>query len=273
MNKAIFLLQDLDFSESEAKAYITLLKTGAVTGYELSKQSGVARSKIYNILEQLREKGAVLVSKQSDPVLYSAIPSEELVKNYENNLKQKLAKIDDELCQFKNIESSEELWYIKGYQNIMNRCRYLIEQAEESVLIQMWSDEKAALYDALLAFENRGGACAAIYYDESGHYDLDLANVYEHGFEEAMLKENKGQRWINLVVDEKTLVFGHLNDQKHVEVLWTQHQPMVFLAKENIRHDVYCLRLLEMLDENQRAQLGENMLGIKKLFNKGEKEW
>lgn len=271
MNKAIFLLQDLDFSESEAKAYITLLKTGAVTGYELSKQSGVARSKIYNILEQLREKGAVLMSKQSDPVLYSAVPSEELIINYQNSLEKKLAMIDGELSQFKNIESAEELWYIKGYENIMNRCRYLIDHAKESVLIQFWSDEKEALYDSLVKFEQRGGNCAAIFYDESGRYNLDLENVYEHGFEEAMLKENKGQRWINLVVDEKTLVFGHLNDQKHVEVLWTQHQPMVFLAKENIRHDVYCLRLLAMLDETQRATLGENMLGIKKLFNKGEK--
>ena len=266
MNKAIFLLQDLDFSESEAKAYITLLKTGAVTGYELSKQSGVARSKIYNILEQLREKGAVLMSKQSDPVLYSAVSSDELIINYQTNLKRKLSQIDDELSQFKNIETTEELWYIKGYDNIMNRCRYLIDNAKESVLIQLWSNEKDELFSSLNQFEQREGSCAAIYYDESGHYDLPLKNVYKHGFEEAMLKENKHQRWINLVVDEKILVFGHLNDQKHVEVLWTQHQPMVFLAKENIRHDVYCLKLLEMLDETQRASLGENMLGIKKLF-------
>ena len=39
-------LREFGFTESEAKVYVALLEGGAVSGYEASKLSGVARSKI-----------------------------------------------------------------------------------------------------------------------------------------------------------------------------------------------------------------------------------
>ena len=55
-------LREFGFTESEAKVYVALLEGGAVSGYEASKLSGVARSKIYTILEALIQRGAVLSS-------------------------------------------------------------------------------------------------------------------------------------------------------------------------------------------------------------------
>ena len=54
MIKLINTLKEFKFTESEAKVYISLLQNGPCTGYELSKVSGVARSKIYNILVYLK---------------------------------------------------------------------------------------------------------------------------------------------------------------------------------------------------------------------------
>ena len=51
-------LREFGFTESEAKVYVALLEGGAVSGYEASKLSGVARSKIYTILEALIQRGA-----------------------------------------------------------------------------------------------------------------------------------------------------------------------------------------------------------------------
>ena len=49
----IELLKNFQFTESEAKVYVTLTQYGPQTGYEVSKTSGVPRSKVYNILESL----------------------------------------------------------------------------------------------------------------------------------------------------------------------------------------------------------------------------
>ena len=40
----------------ETRVYTTLLEKGNLTGYEVSKISGVPRSKVYNILEKLLKK-------------------------------------------------------------------------------------------------------------------------------------------------------------------------------------------------------------------------
>lgn len=270
MEKAIFLLKDLDFTESESKAYITLLQNGAITGYEVSKRSGVSRSKVYNVLESLREKGAVLVSKQSDPVLYTAVSVEELLARMRNVVAKKFEAVDSELSHFNANDVSDELWYIKGYENVMNRCRHLIKNAKESVLLEVWNDDIDEIVKELQIFENDNKHCAVVYYDNSHKYDLPLKNVYAHGFEANMLEENNGERWINLVIDDNELLFGHLKGYKDVEVIWTKHRPMVFLARENTRHNIYCLKLIDMLDDEGKASLGKGMLDIKDLFIKGE---
>ena len=50
MDEIIKELQKLGFSQYECKAYIGLLKHSPVTGYEVSKQTGVPRSMIYEVL-------------------------------------------------------------------------------------------------------------------------------------------------------------------------------------------------------------------------------
>lgn len=73
--EAIFTeLQKLGFSPYECKAYVGLLKNSPVTGYEVSKRTGVPRSMIYEVLGKLLDKGAIYVVP-SEPVKYSPIPA------------------------------------------------------------------------------------------------------------------------------------------------------------------------------------------------------
>jgi hypothetical protein len=51
MLDAIALLQDLGFTEQEARAYQALLQHNPVTGYELAKVSGIPRPNTYPVLE------------------------------------------------------------------------------------------------------------------------------------------------------------------------------------------------------------------------------
>ena len=55
------IMRKYGFNESEIKVYLTLINHEQMTGYEVSKLSGVARSKVYNVLENLIQKNMVLV--------------------------------------------------------------------------------------------------------------------------------------------------------------------------------------------------------------------
>ncbi|TGU86625.1 TrmB family transcriptional regulator, partial [Mesorhizobium sp. M00.F.Ca.ET.186.01.1.1] len=72
-------LQKLGFSQYECKAYIGLLKHSPVTGYEISKRSGVPRSMIYEVIGKLLEKGAVY-TVPSEPVTYAPLAARELIR-------------------------------------------------------------------------------------------------------------------------------------------------------------------------------------------------
>lgn len=65
-------MKQFGYTESETNIYLSLVENGSMTGYEVSKKSGVPRSKVYNNLETLVKKGVVLVNK-SEPKIYSAI--------------------------------------------------------------------------------------------------------------------------------------------------------------------------------------------------------
>ena len=50
-------LEKIGLTGYEIKTFISLLKTGEFTASDLSKQSGVPYSKIYEVLGMLEEKG------------------------------------------------------------------------------------------------------------------------------------------------------------------------------------------------------------------------
>ena len=59
MNNYEFL-EKIGFSSNEAKVYGTLIKHKVLNGYEIAKLSGVARSLVYEVINRLVAKGAVI---------------------------------------------------------------------------------------------------------------------------------------------------------------------------------------------------------------------
>ena len=58
--KSFEFLEKLGFSSNEAKVYGTLIKHKVLNGYEIAKLSGVARSLVYEVINRLIAKGAVI---------------------------------------------------------------------------------------------------------------------------------------------------------------------------------------------------------------------
>jgi len=52
-------MKKLGFSEYESRVYLSLLTHYPVNGYTLSKNSGIPRSRIYEVLESLKAKQVV----------------------------------------------------------------------------------------------------------------------------------------------------------------------------------------------------------------------
>lgn len=259
------LLKNFGFTEYETKVYVSLIKNGCGTGYEISKNSSVPRSKVYNILEILINKGCVVVSKEEKPVKYAAIPVKEFINSIKHNMEGIIKDIQLELISYENKIDLDHMWYIKGYENIFNKCRHMIKNAQREVYIQVWKEDILEIEDELKEIQNTLRDVVVILYSMNHDYDINLKNYYKHGFEESKLEEIGG-RWITLVIDSSEMIFGHIQNEKNAEVIWTKSMPMVFLAKENIKHDAYCLKLIDSLSEDEKAKFGKDLTGVREIF-------
>ena len=98
MKNIIKQLQNLDFTQYEAKAYISLLSRERVSGYELAKNSGIPASKIYQVLNRLLDK-EVIVALDSVPKKYAPIPPEEILSRFRGDYLQIFNELDDGLSR------------------------------------------------------------------------------------------------------------------------------------------------------------------------------
>ncbi|MFH1290016.1 MAG: helix-turn-helix domain-containing protein [Nanoarchaeota archaeon] len=86
------ILEDLGFTGGEIKVYLTLLELGNTTTGPIISKSGVARSKVYEILEKLEEKGLVTESiRENTRYFQPSSPNRILdyIKEKETALKEK----------------------------------------------------------------------------------------------------------------------------------------------------------------------------------------
>lgn len=266
MEQILALMKKYNFSGYETKVYIALLKNGKSTGYEISKQSSVPRSKVYNTLETLSRKGLVHKT-QSQQTLYMAVPVEEFISTLQKNVNHDIKDMQEVLLQYYNQDhEKEEIWNIDGYQNVIDKAKELIHRASEELLIQLWVED---IDDEMLVLlqeaEQRITNYVLILFSEKGSYEIALKRYYRHHFEEEKLNEMKS-RWMNIVIDQEEMMMSKVYNHTMADAITTFNEPMVFLSREYIVHDAYTARILEYLDEDSLVKLGPHMREVREIF-------
>jgi sugar-specific transcriptional regulator TrmB len=93
------LLFSLGFTTAEQKIYLAILGMNNTTTGEIIRKTGVARSKVYDLLERLEDKGLVTEIQQGKTRVFCAIDPERILTLIHD--RQQQAKKDEE--EFKSI--------------------------------------------------------------------------------------------------------------------------------------------------------------------------
>lgn len=268
MQNIFEIMKKYGYSENETKVYQTLLGCDFLTGYEAAKQSGVPRSKVYNILSNLMNKGLVMTNHTSNSTLYKAVSFEKVTSLIEKEVLEDVECLNDLFRDCEKMSEDEFIWNIKEYDLLYFKIKELMEKAKLNIYIQIWSSELTSeLEDLIKKREMDGLHIAVILYDEKERYHTSLKNVFLHGFEQEKLKELQN-KWISISIDEQEILYASIHNEKYVSGVYTKNKSMVFFLTEYILHDIYCLKLIEDLKELDMEKSQKYINEIRRIFNK-----
>ncbi len=238
-------LMTLGFSEYESKAYIALLRENPVTGYQLSKLSGVPRSMIYEVVGKLIARGAAMSLRQKGVVRYAPVPPEEFLGQLHREHESLITALQQELSALTAAPDMEYVWNIEGRGNIIAKAEEMIHQAEREIYLSLTPATIPELRPALLE-AIRKGVRVVVYSPEAmdlpgGH--VVIAPVSEEAFERV-----EGL-WLILVIDENQVLIGEQLGALQARASWTSSPLLVFIAEHHLRTDPYLPQVLTCLGE------------------------
>jgi sugar-specific transcriptional regulator TrmB len=269
-------LEDIGLNMYERKIYSALLGRGVSTAGELSEMTNVPRSRAYDVLESLAEKGFVVI-KSSKPMEYVSIPPEQAIENikkqHEKDLEEKLDKLED----FKSSEAVEELeglydqgvelvdpaemsGSLKGNHQIHQHMGTMFQDAEKSIKIMTSEKGLNDIYENhsdLLKEAKEEGVNVRVLApvtDENQEAFQSLSDVAEirhvGDLEEKLEEVNESPDGRFAIIDDEALTMAMTHDEVHAT------QDTAFWSKSDHMADNMLSPMFHMLWEHAERPEG-----------------
>ncbi|MCA9494006.1 MAG: TrmB family transcriptional regulator [Myxococcales bacterium] len=144
-------LVQLGLTRNQSIAYLTLLADDSgqgLTGYEVGARSGVPRSAVYKVLQQLQEQGAAFAVGQ-DPQRFVAADPDQWVSEVRQRALSRMDALVEALRALPQPTRPEPVWIVRRYDEVVTTAAELIRTARSSIYLSAWAREIEALRPAL----------------------------------------------------------------------------------------------------------------------------
>ncbi|TCS96593.1 TrmB family transcriptional regulator [Hazenella coriacea] len=228
-------LQRLGFSQYECKAYVGLLKHSPVTGYEVSKRTGVPRSMIYEVLGKLLDKGAIY-TVPSDPVKYLPVPAKDLIARLRQTFEDSFDFLEKELSMLGTEPEIDVIWRIHNEQLVINEMQNLIRKAKNELWLSIWERQAPLIREPVEQQVKNGKQVFTILF---GAPDVQLGSTYHHNYmPPEVVEERMGGHLTVVSRDHEEVLIANFDNHHTTWAVKTKDPALVLVATEYIRHDI-----------------------------------
>ncbi len=266
-NKIVQEIVALGFSEYEARAYCALLKRQPATAYEISKESGIPSSKVYEVIGRLLERGVLLpMQGEGKKKRYLPVPVNEFLESHRQKIEQTFDVLERELPAIGAENPVSAIWNFSDYAFLMDKAGRMIDRAAQSILLSTWQVELAELAPILREAEQGGIQVAIVHF---GPADQRAGQLFEHPIADTLYEE-KGGRGFTMVVDAQEALMATVMPDERVEGAWSANRGFVTLAEDYIKHDVYIMKIVNRFNDELQQKFGENYHLLRDIFTDKE---
>ena len=248
-------LKDLGFSQYEATCYMTLVGNHPVNGSQLSKISGIARSRIYDVLRNLISKGYVIEVNSGQ---YAPLPSDEVIRRLKRNFNSNIKVFEEKIAAASQKNDFEFVWTITGYENVMEKAIEMIKNAETEIYVRLFPKAYKHLDQYLIQADKRGVNIRYIAMGKTAKkFDIQVIHPdHEH------LQQTIGGMSIEVITDKSEALVGIFETDKEDSsaINWTRNQWFIVANRDSLRHDFYHCFLEKILDRHQDPTTDEKRI-------------
>ncbi|MBI5402883.1 MAG: hypothetical protein HY959_05755 [Ignavibacteriae bacterium] len=178
MEKIIYKLKSLGFTEYESKVFIAVLKGGLMSASEIADSAGIRRTDVYNILKSFVEKGYCNEIETNSVLTYEMISPDIIFDKIERDIlrakEEELALLKETMSDLKPLYRTEKssrskivnIELVRGYnQHREGKFIELLKSARKEILFMIrpeiyLSDE---IDDLANKFYKKGGVIKSVY--------------------------------------------------------------------------------------------------------------
>jgi Cd2+/Zn2+-exporting ATPase len=243
-------LVEIGFTEYEAKVYLAMLNMYPATGYQLSKESGVPRSMVYETLKRLHAKGAALETMEGRATLYRPLPPEALLAKHAEDVNRLIGDLRTELTALYENEIDNRVWTIQGETAVSTYAAKLINEAQEELYLVLTDDALAVLNSEILAASDRGVDLNVLLTGES---KLGFGRVAHHPPLESELQDLTNT--IVVVADSSEVLIGSTESYDKKLATITRNADLVMIARQFVWMEMFTQRIYSRLGSELLARL------------------
>jgi sugar-specific transcriptional regulator TrmB len=226
-------LREIGLNAYEVDAYMALLESGQMTAMEISREAKVPYSKIYEVLNSLKEKGWIK-SNESRPFKYQPVPplaatafTKQRLDDKFQAWEQTVAEALQPLYEQRELVERPDILILHGQQAVLAKHEEVLRNAKKEIMIAAPVFAKPIFASAgqLLTGLKRNVTVKLMAAGESGEWKplksagINELRVRDHMFGGGVIADGK-----------EAMLF--LGEDKPSLVIWSNHVGLVGFARE-----------------------------------------
>jgi HTH-type transcriptional regulator, sugar sensing transcriptional regulator len=228
-------LREMGLNAYEIDAYIILLGGGQMTAMEISQEAKVPYSKIYEVLNSLKEKGWIK-SNESRPFKYYPVPPLEATRSTKMRLEDKYLSWESTvtetlspLYEKRELIERPDMLILRGQQAVLGKLEEVLTKATKEVVIAAPEFAKPVITLAQPLLGNGLKKTVSVKLMAAGKKEDWLFLRKYTGLKELRIRDHMFGGGV--IADGKEAML-FLGEDKPTLVIWSNHVGLVGFARE-----------------------------------------
>ena len=231
-------LMKFGLTRQEASIYLCLLRNRELSGYEVSKLTGISRSNVYSALAGIVEKGAAYLL-EGETNKYTAVAVEDFCRNRIRELERLKGELVTQVPQME--PNTEGYITISSHKHIMDKIYNMLEHVSYRVYLEIpvqYVDQLRTHLERLITEKKK----VVLLLSEPIESAPSGSILYVTGKKDTQLR---------LIVDSAYVLTGEMTGSDTDSCLYCGQKNFVNVFKDSLRNEI---KLIELTKGERREQ-------------------